>query len=354
MFLEVIEGKARIRVCEGIFYNPHMRMNRDLTVAAMRVLDARDYLDAFTATGVRGIRVALEAGVESILNDKNPRAVRCAEENVKRNNLNCEVLQRDAASLMHERSFDAIDLDPFGTPAPFMVAASKSARRYLFVTATDTSALCGSSPEAGMRKYGVSAFKTEYYAEVGLRALLGFSARNLAMFDKYAEPLMCYASRHYYRVVLSVGKSAKKANEMLRKIGWVLHCSKCLYREITSVPSEKSCEVCGERMKVIGPIWVSEMNNKSFLERLLEETEGKSRELVKRLLEELDVPMHYDHHALCRLKKRNPERIEIFLEKLRALGYRASRTHFSGTSFKTDAPFEIITSLISTSDKLSR
>jgi|Deesub1362B_J571_1020462.scaffolds.fasta_scaffold00127_9 tRNA (guanine26-N2/guanine27-N2)-dimethyltransferase len=346
MYLEIVEGKARIKVCEGIFYNPHMKLNRDLTVASLRVLEAKDYLDAFTATGVRGIRVALETGVESILNDKNPRAVRCAQENAKRNGVSCEVLQRDAASLMHERSFDTVDLDPFGTPAPFMVSASKSVKKYLLVTATDTSALCGSHSEAGIRKYGVRTWKTEYYAEIGLRALLGFSIRCLGIFDKYGEPLMSYASRHYYRIILSVGRGARKANESMRNLGWITHCPLCLFREVKTFPLEILCPECGSRMKIIGPLWISEIQNKGFLEKLLEEAEGKAKEVVERLIEELDIPTHYDHHVLCKLKKKNPEKLEIFLEKLRRKGFRASKTHFSGTSFKTDAPLsEIISSL---------
>ncbi|MBC7114316.1 MAG: tRNA (guanine26-N2/guanine27-N2)-dimethyltransferase [Archaeoglobi archaeon] len=344
--LEITEGKARIRVCEGVFYNPHMKMNRDITVAALRVLGARDYLDAFTATGIRGIRVALEAGVESILNDKNPRAVKCAEENVRRNNLSCEVLGRDAASLMHERSFDSIDLDPFGSPAPFMIAASKSAKKLLFVTSTDTSALCGSHPEAGLRKYGVHLFKTEYYPEVGLRALLGFSARCLAVFEKYAKPLMTYASRHYYRAILLIGRGARRSDEMLRKTGWILHCPSCLFRKIESLPSSELCPECGEKMKLMGPLWTGETKDRSFLEKLLEELEGEARELTERLLEELDSPMCYDHHAFCRMKKKSASKMEDFLERIREMGYEASRVHFSGTGFKTDAPFRLITSLI--------
>jgi len=344
--LEIKEGMARIRVCEGIFYNPHMKMNRDITVAALRILGARDYLDAFTATGIRGIRVALEAGVESVLNDKNPRAVRCAEENVRRNNLNCEVLQRDAASLMHERSFDSVDLDPFGSPAPFMIAASKSARRLLFVTSTDTSALCGSHPEAGLRKYGVHLFKTEYYPEVGLRALLGFSARCLAVFEKYARPLMTYASQHYYRAILLVGRGARKSDEMLRKTGWILHCPSCLFRKIEILPSSEICPECGVRIKLIGPLWIGEMQDRSFLEKLSEELDSEARELTEKLINELDTPMCYDHHALCSLKKKSASKIDDLLSALRERGHKASRVHFSGTAFKTDAPFRLIVSLV--------
>ena len=52
-------------------------------------------------------------------------------------------------------------------------------------------------------------------------------------------------------------------------------------------------------------------------------------------------PYYYNVHAICKIKKlgRIPNMNEL-LEKLKSKGYRATRTHFSDISIKTDAPYE--------------
>ncbi|NOQ48140.1 MAG: tRNA (guanine(10)-N(2))-dimethyltransferase, partial [Methanococcoides sp.] len=62
-----------------VFYNPHMELNRDISVAATsacakRILLKKDmelkditYLDAMSASGIRGLRIANEVGITSIL-----------------------------------------------------------------------------------------------------------------------------------------------------------------------------------------------------------------------------------------------------------------------------------------------
>ena len=68
---------------EGAFYNPKMLLNRDIGVAMARALGLSDYLDALSASGIRGLRVAKEAGVEKVtLNDVSPQACRLIEQNL--------------------------------------------------------------------------------------------------------------------------------------------------------------------------------------------------------------------------------------------------------------------------------
>ena len=164
-----------------VFYNPRMAINRDATVLFLRALpeDRRpaDYLDAMGATGLRGLRVAGEAGVPVVINDRSQRALCLAAANAERLDLAVETVRSDANALLSSRRFGAVDLDPFGSPAPFTDAACRSAVRYLFVTATDTAPLCGAHLRAGMRRYFARPMNTEYHAEVGLRILLGFVAR---------------------------------------------------------------------------------------------------------------------------------------------------------------------------------
>ena len=97
--------------------------------------------------------MACEVGIPVTINDWNPKAIDLIRENTEMLGLNTEVTRGDANALMSSRKFDAVDIDPFGTPAPFVDSAARCARNYLFVTATDTAPLCGAHLKAGMRRY---------------------------------------------------------------------------------------------------------------------------------------------------------------------------------------------------------
>ena len=167
-----------------VFYNTKMEFNRDMTVLLLSCISPENYLDAMAATGVRGLRVSHETGIPAIINDRDPAAVAICD---------------DANRLMCTERFDAIDLDPFGTPAPFLDAASRSAKRYLFVTATDTAPLCGAHLKAGLRRYFATPKNTEYHAEVGLRMMMGAMAKELVKYDRGMEPILSFAKNHYFR-----------------------------------------------------------------------------------------------------------------------------------------------------------
>jgi tRNA (guanine26-N2/guanine27-N2)-dimethyltransferase len=91
------------------------------------------YLDALSASGIRGLRVASEAGVERVtMNDISSQACDLILKNIAKNNLtNCEALCCNANTLMHQRHFQAVDLDPFGSPSPFLTAGQ--GRLLLFI-----------------------------------------------------------------------------------------------------------------------------------------------------------------------------------------------------------------------------
>ena len=79
---------------------------------------------------------------------------------------------------------------------------------------------------------------------------------------------------------------------------------------------------------------------------------GTQKDLEKLLLtcrEELPLSSHYDYHLLARSLAVSPPPIDTVLEQLRSAGYAASRTHFSGTGVKTDAPLPVLLAAIGTS-----
>jgi tRNA (guanine26-N2/guanine27-N2)-dimethyltransferase len=106
-------------------------------------------------------------------------------------------------------------------------------------------------------------------------------------------------------------------------------------------------------MKLAGPVWLGPTKDDAFVEKVigvLERGQFNQKEHAIRMLElirgEAEVPFFYDHHVLCRDLKATPSHIGALLDALEAEGYKASRTHFSGVSFKTDAPLNVIKGLI--------
>jgi tRNA (guanine26-N2/guanine27-N2)-dimethyltransferase len=333
-----------------VFFNPDQELNRDLTVAALRVasdrFDADSYLDATAATGIRGVRAAA-GGYEATLADRDPEAVELCRGNLERNELYGEVYHRDANVLMHQRRFDVVDLDPFGTPIPFADAAFRSARKLLCVTATDTAPLCGAHFDSGVRSYSAVPRNTEYHAEMGVRILVSALARTGARYDVGVTPVLSHATRHYARTYLAIENGATPANDAIDELGYVHHCPECLYRdhEVGTIPRPpEGCPNCdGENVLTAGPLWIGALRDPEFVADVAGAvddgmgTAGSAEDLCGTLREELDTPTHYDQHRLCKNWTRSAASMDEFLDRLQSAGYETSRTHYGGTTFKTDA-----------------
>ena len=172
-------------------------------------------------------------------------------------------------------------------------------------------------------------------------------ARIAAQYDVGINPILCHATRHYYRVYVEIERRVSKANESLKKLGYLHHCTSCLHRDtqeglIAFPPSV--CPSC-ESSEIItsGPIWLGNTTSKNFVSKVkghITENMGmanRAQKIFSRLSEELDIPMHYDQHKLCRLWKLPASSMEIFVKQLSDAGFQASRTHYGGTTLKTNA-----------------
>ncbi|GAB7094637.1 tRNA (guanine(26)-N(2))-dimethyltransferase [Halolamina litorea] len=360
---------------DAVFFNPEMELNRDVTVAVLRAFAERtdggaanlggsglarngdalgadadertfSYLDATSATGVRAARAA-KVGYDVTAADVDPDAVELARENLALNDLPGEAVEADANVLMHQERFDVVDLDPFGTPMPFADAAVAGTRKLLCVTATDTAPLCGAHFDSGVRKYDTVPRNTDFHREMGLRVLIGAMARVAARRDVAVEPICSHATRHYARTYLEVTHRATAADKALQWLGFVYHCEDCLYREheygrIAHPPDD--CPNCGSaRCSAAGPIWLGPVADSEFVDAAAAEVRPnmgewqRASELLETLSGELDTPSHYDQHRLCKQWGAPANKLETFLDDLRDAGFSASRAHYGGTCFKTDA-----------------
>ena len=353
-----------------VFYNPEMELNRDISVAATsafvkRLVERRDippsqitYVDALSASGIRGLRIAKEVGVATTLNDWSAEAYDLILQNIEMNDLSetTTASRKNANVLLHESKYNIVDLDPFGTASPFLDSAASAAINMLEITATDTAPLCGAHLNSGIRKYAAVPLNNEYHAEMGVRILLGAAARELAKHEKEMIPLLCHATRHYVRLYLEVKKGAKRADKSLKKMGFISHCSSCGFRTTISglAPHiEKDCPHCEGVTTIAGPLWLGELHDPSFCQEVLDEIEERplgSKEIAKKIItfcrDELDMPTFYDQHVICKEMGVSAASMDMLMEFLKDQGFKASRTHFSGTSFKTDASLEKIKEII--------
>lgn len=340
-----------------IFFNRRMELNRDATVVLLSLLKPSDYLDAMGATGIRGMRIAGECGIPVTVCDRDPTAIGLISQNKNHTRLPVTILERDVNALLSEQSFDAVDLDPFGTPAGVIDAAIRGCRRYLFVTATDTAPLCGAHLKAGIRRYGAIPMNTEYHSEVGLRILLGFIVRETVKYDRGIEPLFCYAREHFIRLHLRLLRGAQSADDTLKRLGFIHQCRKCPYREEQQglQVHDRTCPHCGEMLQPIGPLWLGSIRNEDMVGLMQEAVSGRElgteKDLVRLLSacrSELPTSSFYDYHHIAKLLGCSPPNIDVVLERIRASGYPATRTHFSGYGIKTEAPLEAIRNAVRT------
>jgi tRNA (guanine26-N2/guanine27-N2)-dimethyltransferase len=330
-----------------VFYNPRMELNRDATVLLLSVIKPEEYLDAMGASGVRGLRAARECGIPVFINDRSREAFDLISLNTSRAGAEAGILNEDVHVLLSERRFDAVDLDPFGSPAPFTDSGIRGTKRYLMVTATDTAPLCGAHFRAGIRRYGAVPRNTEYHGEVGLRVLLGFMARMAARYDIGISPLFSFAREHYVRLHLRLSRGAASADRSLGHIGFILQCGSCFYRreEAGMVPGCGSCQECGEALVPVGPLWLGGVQDGDILDRMAGCLPGMGlgREaelgaLIGMCRDELPTSSHYDYHRLAKAIRVSPPRIADLVERLVARGYPSGRTHYSGTGIRTTAP----------------
>ena len=351
-----------------VFYNPVMELNRDLSVIALQVYQEKQgrdirICDAFGGSGIRGIRYSKEiSGVECVVvNDLNPLAVEFTKENIRKNGVeNVRASKEDANILLRQcrGKFDVVDIDPFGTPSPFVESAATSLKAggLLCVTATDTSALCGTYKEPCVRKYGAMPLKTEYCHENGLRILAGFISRTFAKYKKYTTSVFSHSTEHYLRIYLEVGKGAKRTDDSLKNLGYIAHCPKCLHRMTIpglapQIPTK--CPKCNGTLKVGGPLWLANLMDSGYVKRMLDllptevNTYNKALKLLERCYEESFGPAtFYDLHKVCKVLKTSAPPITDVIEKLHEEGYFASRTHIKPTGIKTNTPVETIKEII--------
>jgi tRNA (guanine26-N2/guanine27-N2)-dimethyltransferase len=348
-----------------VFYNPVMELNRDMAVLALQAYQKMVNREIFvceplTGCGVRGIRFAKEVeGVKKVLvNDINEKAFKLAKYNVQMNGLKDRVAveNEDANFLLSSygaprKRFDAIDIDPFGSPVPYLDSAIRALKDggLIALTATDMAPLCGVHPKACIRKYGGKPLRTEYCHELAVRLLAGCLATTAAKHEMGINVVFSHSTDHYIRIYAKIEYGAKKADGSIKNMGYILHCFECFHRETLNdlfiVGHVSKCCECGSKLSIAGPLWLGKISDANFCALMQNEVEnmvlGRKEKILKILAligNEVNAPItYYVLDKICGKLAIPTPSVKRVLDALREKGFQAYLTHFNFNGVKTNA-----------------
>ena len=347
MYKEITEGQVKIQIPKEtkvsrklpVFYNPAMKLNRDISILLLNATKQTQFniILPLAGTGVRGVRFLKElkrGKLKTItFNDISPTAIKHVQDNVENNNIknskiktnnkennenkNKITYENDYADqfLLKASCMNYIDIDPFGSPTPFLDAAVKKilSPGILAITATDTSSLAGTYPNVCRRRYWATPKKGPEMHEIGLRILIRKVQPIGTQYEKALIPIFSYSKDHYMRAFFKVERGKKKCTEIVKQHK--------MYKEA-------------------GPLWMGSLWDTTLVKHMIKE--NKKAKLIDPLLLEtiydeanIDGVGFHDIHALCKTRSPVP-RFTKLITALEKKKYAVSRTHFNQYGLKVN------------------
>ena len=291
-----------------VFYNPAMAGSRTRSVLLLRhALDMGFLgegtvyaLDGLTASGLRARRwlnelpAEMSERVSATIVDLEEEALRWAEAShnefpPSQGGGILEPSKGDLRSVVLRSGRHWVDIDPYGSPMPFIDSAMQSMARsgVMEVSATDTAALTGSSRTALMRRYGARVRTDSLAHDSGMRVMLANFSRVAARHDRAIVPLLSVWDSHHLRVSFRVLKSVSTANELEDSIGWRVHSptkeevsasiDAGLHPNSSVVHLPMHCmlplkfPIDRRDPRVSGPLWVGPMGDRDAMSSMTEE-----------------------------------------------------------------------------------
>ncbi len=310
------------------FYNMDQKLNRDFAVSFIKTYKPKLALDAFGGTGIRGIRFKKEANVNTIISETNRESYNLIKKNVRMNGENIEVYNQNFNSVMNSYLFDYVDLDPYGSVLPYVDSTLMRIKNggFIGITATDLTALTGSSQKKAFRRYRANIINDKFRHESGIRLLIAEFVKRAAAMDKGAFPYLSLWHSHYYRVIFKIFSSANMADEALEHIHTINknHDVNSMYTDITE-----------------GPIWTGDINKINFdTLNIIENPDKMFLKYLHRIKNE-DYNLYFiELSDIAEKNKSNSIPVEYAIEKLRENGMVAGRTEFSETGIKVSSKFD--------------
>jgi tRNA (guanine26-N2/guanine27-N2)-dimethyltransferase len=349
MYIKTKEGQANFFVPKEekiskdlpVFYNKIMKLNRDISILLLNSLSFDNLKIGLPleGTGIRGIRFFLELKKGKYsnidMNDINLEAIKIMKLNISENYANINIFNLDANEfLLNSKGYDYIDIDPFGSPNPFLDSAIKRLSRcgILAVTATDTSSLSGTFENACLRKYWAKPSRTEIMHEVGLRILIRKVQLVASQYSRALMPIFSYSKDHYMRIFFKSKKGKKETDNILK---------------------QHSIVDFGE-YKNIGPIWNGKLYDENLCQEMVRLNDNeKNIKFLETIYNEskFNSLFFYDLHTIVKKNKIkiNPRKEDV-INRIKEKGYNAVNTHFLDTAIKSDIPYDELLSIIKSYD----
>ena len=397
---------------DPVFYNPAMSRSRTRSVLLMQYAIENELLgngpiyavDGLSATGLRARRWLNELPeesaerIEATIIDMNQFALDLALKTHEEfppihSKGELKAINGDLRSAILNQGWHWVDIDPYGTPTPFLDSAIQSiARRGIIeVSATDTAALTGSSKNPLLRRYGARVRNDGLAHDSALRVLLATVGRIASKHERRIEPLLSIWDSHHLRVSARVIRSIEGANKIEDSLGWRVY-SPTHEEVLLSIESglhpgtnldilPMDCflpfgyPINREDDRISGPMWIKNMGKKEVLEFMTEERvlemcgpiltkddllswtekdiEYENRRIVrsvKNLANEANA-IETPHHILVDylsswLKIGSPPSPKKLVKSIIDSGYCASLANYGKKpSIRTDAPWDLIVKL---------
>jgi tRNA (guanine26-N2/guanine27-N2)-dimethyltransferase len=374
-------------------------------------------LEALSATGLRSIRYAKEIPLVRyvIANDLSPAATEAMRRNIAFNGLSApaeltddqtaekskhrvekekiQVNQGDACSLMYQHRedrhrVDVVDLDPYGTAAPFIDAGIQCVNDggLLCVTCTDLTVLATNNyPEKCFSNYGGVSLKGEYCHESALRLVLHALSTSAGRYGRYIVPMLSLSIDFYVRVFVKVFSKPEEVKKASVKTSAFYVCSGCQahyeqpFVRMTEKVNEKTgnvnrnykihagptvsgaptavvgdavrtgsdkCPECESTLHMAGPMWAGPLHDPAFIGRVLKHVEaepakyGTSSRMQGMLTvaqSELDTHFYFTPSQVASAFKCECPPLDKIASALLHAGHDVSRSHACGGSLKTTA-----------------
>lgn len=299
-------------------------------------------LDALSATGLRALRYASELPMVTkvVANDLSTSAIESMKTNIGYNKLESQIQPNlgDARAYMYSRGpsqkFDVIDLDPYGTAAPFIDGAVQAVKDggLLCVTCTDAGVWASTGyAEKAYALYGGVPLKGPQSHEGGLRLILNSIAVAAAKYGMSIEPLLSLSIDFYARVFVRVYHSPAQVKFLASNTIVVYNCdSGCGAWSTQPIALARSkldrkgnsmhhfgltqgpvagphCEHCGFKTHLAGPMWGGKLHNPYFIQKVLDllpQVNPETYQTIPRIEGMLTTALEEDLDALT------PETIE--------------------------------------------
>jgi tRNA (guanine26-N2/guanine27-N2)-dimethyltransferase len=368
-------------------------------------------LDCLAASGLRSIRYHNEIPNVSLvtINDMSLDAIALATNNIDKNGTDNRIVRThigDGTMCMYEaRSgveamtkdvrgesvthpefpvtgrYDVIDLDPYGSAAPFIDGAVQAVENggMLNVTCTDMAVLSGNYPETCFAKYrSMPIHKGKYLHELALRILLQSLEAAANKYGRHIVPMASFGIDFYVRVFVRVFDSKAEVKNSSLKIGSVYQSMGCPSFHVVptgkfegksykpyamkDIGTDGKCSETGTAFKIGGPFWIAPIHDLEFVDEAVKRVEDYKKYnqphdplptskrlhgMLTTVSEELhDVPLYYTLPDLAHAVRCSVPPRATFLAAIEARGYRVSATHKESDAIKTDAPNEVVWDLM--------